>query len=166
MRFLYIALILLIFTSCSESILSDMEINDPNMLKVKVKIEQSDYNEKEIQVFVRDTKDHPVDMLDGRVYVNNHRVSYDRAEINSLGARGYIYTPHSNEQIFEITIYWNHYESHTFTLSPSNGWPGFYTDDNCSCYHSHDHFVRRNYTLKPAPFNDREIEVSYHILSN
>ncbi|MCU4166026.1 hypothetical protein [Carboxylicivirga caseinilyticus] len=157
-------LIALLFSACTESILSDIEIADPYQLKVKVKIEQNNENDKEIQVFIRDTKNHPVDLLTGKVIVNDHYVSYSRAMVNSAGARGYIYRPHNDEQVFDITIYWNSVDYHRFLLSPANGWPGFY------CNHSHwddedVDFESDNYSLRPAPFYDNEIDIAYTIMN-
>lgn len=164
MKAIYLVLILaLAVSSCSESVLSDVEITDPHLLKVKVKIEQDSDNNKEVQVFIRDTKNHPIDLLTGRVIINDHAVLYDRASVNAAGTRGYIYRPYNDEQVFEITIFWNSIDYHTFLLSPANGWPGFY------CNRSHwdeenTDFISNNYKLKPAPFNDHEIEVSYTII--
>jgi hypothetical protein len=164
MKALYIILALaLTFMSCSESVLSDVEITDPHLLDVKVKIEQDSNNDKEVQVFIRDTKGRPIHLLTGKVIVNDHVVLFDRATVNAAGARGYIYTPYNNEQVFEITIYWNSIDYHTVLLSPATGWPGFY----CNHSHAHEenlHFARDNYSLKGAPFNDHEIEVSYTII--
>ncbi len=166
MKAIYITLVLaLTFASCSESVLSDVEITDPHLLEVKVKIEQNSHNDKEVQVFIRDTNSRPIDLLTGKVIINDHIVLFDRASVNAAGARGYIYTPHNDEQIFEITIYWNSVDYHTVLLSPANGWPGFY----CNHSHAHDdhaHFASDNYSLKGAPFHDHEIDISYTILSD
>lgn len=165
MKTIYLILALaLALTSCSESVLSDIEIMDPHLLKVKVKIEQNEYNEKEVQVFIRDSKNHPVDLLTGEVIINDHLVLYDRASVNAAGARGYIYTPHFDEQVFEVTIYWNSYDSHTFLLSPANGWPGFYINHSCADHHHDVHYISDNYNLRPAPFHDHEIEIAYTII--
>lgn len=165
MKTIYLILAsVLIFTSCSESVLSDVEISDPHLLKVKVKIEQNEYNEKEVQVYIRDTKNRPIDLLTGEVIINDHLVLYDRASVNAAGARGYIYTPHLDEQVFEITIYWNSYDSHTFLLSPANGWPGFYTNHSCVDHYHDVSYVSDSYKLKPAPFHDHEIDIAYTIL--
>jgi len=110
-----------------------MEITDPHLLKVKVKIEQNKNNEKEVQVFIRDKNNKPIELMTGRVIVNDHAALFNRAEVNAMGARGYIYYPYTGEQVFKITIYWNSYESHTFILSPNNGWPGFRYNGDCSC---------------------------------
>jgi len=142
-----------------------MEITDPHQLKVKVKIEQDEHNNKEVQVFVRDRNNRPVDMMSGRVIVNDHIVLFDRAEVNSAGARGYIYHPYGDEQIFKITIYWNSYDSHTFILSPSNGWPGFRYPD-CSCNYGHEaDYLYDSYSLQPAPFHNHEINIVYNIMN-
>ncbi|WP_066627805.1 hypothetical protein [Labilibacter marinus] len=162
MKFIYLA-ILLIFTSCGKSILSDMEITDPQAIKVKVKIEQGEPDEKEIQVYIRDTKNHPIEMLDGKVLVNNQRLSFERATVNAMGARGYMYTPFDDEDIFEITIYWNSHDKHTFVLSPATGWPGFYSNADCGCVHD-GYKEHESFEIKPAPFHDKLIEVSYNIL--
>ncbi|WP_430814136.1 hypothetical protein [Carboxylicivirga sp. RSCT41] len=156
-------LVAIISTSCSKSVLSDMEITDPHLLKVKVKIEQNVHDEKEVQVFIRDKNNRPVDLLSGRVIVNEQAVRFDRAEVNAAGTRGYIYYPHYNEQIFKITIYWNSYDSHTFILSPQNGWPGF-KYPNCSCNYEPDQ-LNGSYSLKPAPFYNNEIDIVYNIMN-
>ncbi len=164
MKVIYLLLVLALTASaCSESVLSDIEIVEPQLLKVKVKIEQNLDNDKEVQVFIRDSNNHPVDLLTGRVIINDHSVLYSRATVNAAGARGYIYRPYNDEQTFRITIYWNSYDYHTFLLSPANGWPGFY------CNHSHQndeciHLMGDNYKLKPAPFYNNEVEISYSII--
>lgn len=165
MKAIYLILLIgLSMASCSKSILSDMEITDPHLLKVKVKIEQNEHNEKEVQVFIRDKNNKPVEMMTGRVIVNDHAVLFDRAEVNAAGARGYIYYPYNYEQVFKVTVFWNSYDSHTFILSPSNGWPGFRY--NCSCSsHNDPNFMRDDYSLRPAPFYNNEIEVVYNILN-
>ncbi len=157
-------LIAIISTSCSKSILSDMEITDPHLLKVKVKIEQNSDNEKEVQVFIRDKNNRPIDLLTGKVIVNECITRFDRAEVNAAGARGYIYRPYDDEQIFKITIYWNSYDYHTFVLSPQNGWPGFRYPD-CSCYTHEPDYLYDSYSLKPAPFYDNEIDIVYNIIN-
>lgn len=158
-------LIAILSTSCSKSVLSDMEITDPHLLKVKVKIEQNQYDEREVQVLIRDKNNRPIDLLSGKVIVNDHVVLFDRAEINSAGARGYIYHPYGDEHIFKITIYWNSYDSHTFILSPQNGWPGF-GYPNCSCSYDHEpDYLYDNYALRPAPFYNHEISIVYNIIN-
>ncbi len=158
-------LVAILSTSCSKSVLSDMEITNPDLLKVKVKIEQNIHDEKEVQVFVRDKNNRPVDLLSGRVVVNEQSVPFDRAQVNAAGTRGYIYYPHYNEQIFKITIYWNSYDSHTFILSPQNGWPGF-DYPNCSCPDNHEpDYITDSYSLKPAPFYNNEIDIVYNIMN-
>jgi len=142
-----------------------MEITDPHLLKVKVKIEQNKNNEKEVQVFIRDKNNKPIELMTGRVIVNDHAALFNRAEVNAMGARGYIYYPYTGEQVFKITIYWNSYESHTFILSPNNGWPGFRYNGDCSCSQNHEpSFVSDNYTLRPAPFYNHEIDIAYNII--
>ncbi|MBR8537473.1 hypothetical protein KDU71_18030 [Carboxylicivirga sediminis] len=157
-------LIAIISTSCSKSVLSDMEITDPHLLKVKVKIEQNVHDEREVQVFIRDRNNRPIDLLAGKVIVNEYMVPFDRAEVNAAGARGYIYQPCMDEQIFKITIYWNSYDSHTFILSPQNGWPGFRYPD-CSCNYNDPDYIYDSYSLKPAPFYDHEIDIVYNIIN-
>ncbi|TRX72498.1 hypothetical protein [Carboxylicivirga sp. M1479] len=159
-------LIAILSTSCSKSVLSDVEITDAHLLKVKVKIEQNINDEREVQVFIRDKNNKPIDLLSGRVIINEHIVAFDRAEVNAAGARGYIYRPYGNEQIFKISIYWNSYESHSFILSPQNGWPGF-RYSNCSCsYHNHEpDYLYDSYSLKPAPFHNGEIDIVYNIMN-
>ncbi|MBK3516014.1 hypothetical protein [Carboxylicivirga marina] len=166
MKAKYLLILVAIFsTSCSKSVLSDMEISDPHLLKVKVKIEQNIHDEKEVHVFIRDKNNKPVDLLSGRVIINEHTLPFERAQVNAAGTRGYIYTPHYDEQIFKITIYWNSYESHTFILSPQNGWPGF-KYPNCSCTHNHDSdTIYNSYSLKPAPFYNHEIDIVYNIMN-
>ena len=150
--------------SCSKSVLSDMEIADPHLLKVKVKIEQNRENEKEVQIYIRDKNNKPIELMTGRVIVNGHAVLFDRAEVNAFGARGYMYYPYANEQIFKITIFWNSYESHTFILSPDNGWPGF-NNNYCYCPSSDEPtFWSDSYSLKPAPFYDHEVDVNFHVV--
>lgn len=158
-------LVAIISTSCSKSVLSDVEISDPHLLKVKVKIEQNVHDEKEVQVFIRDKNNKPVDLLSGRVIVNEQSVPFDRAQVNAAGTRGYIYYPHYNEQIFKITIFWNSYDSHTFILSPQNGWPGF-RHPNCSCSNNYEpDQLYDNYSLRPAPFYNHEIDIVYNIMN-
>ncbi len=158
-------LMAIVSTSCSKSVLSDMEITDPQQLKVKVKIEQNIDDEKEVQVFIRDRNNRPVDLLTGKVIVNEYIVPFDRAEVNSANARGYIYRPHFDEQIFKITIFWNSYDYHTFILSPRNGWPGFRYPD-CSCHYNYEpDYLHDSYSLKPAPFYDNEIDIVYNIIN-
>ena len=113
----YFATITILFSSCSESILSDVDIVDPRVLKVKVKIEQDADNDKEVQIFVRDKNNHPVDLLYGKVIVNGERVPYTRASVNELDQRGYIYEPYNNEHQFQITIFWNEHDHHSFILN-------------------------------------------------
>jgi len=149
-------------TSCSKSALSDVDIMDPSLLKVKVKIEQNNYNDKEVQVFVRDKNNNPVEFLNGKVLVNGRHVSFDRASVHAAGTRGYIYTPSNSEQVFQITIFWNSRDHYSFVLSPETEWPGFY----CNSYHSCDedaHTINNSYELKGAPFYHKEIVVSYTI---
>jgi len=166
MKTIYTLLFLsLCLGSCSKSVLSDMEITDPHLLKVKVKVEQNGDNEREVQVYIRDKNNKPIDLMTGRVVVNDHAALFDRAEVNALGARGYMYYPYSDEHIFKITIYWNSYDSHTFILSPDNGWPGFRNYDYCSCSNHHEpSYASDTYTLRPAPFHNHEIDVSYRIV--
>ncbi|WP_439183052.1 hypothetical protein [Carboxylicivirga taeanensis] len=158
-------LVALISTSCSKSVLSDMEITDPHLLKVKVKIEQNIHNEKEVQVLIRDRNNRPVQLLTGMVIVNECTTHFDRAEVNAAGTRGYIYRPYDHEQLFKITIYWNSYDSHTFILSPQNGWPGFRYPD-CDCHYPYEpEYISDHYALKPAPFYNQEIDVVYNIIN-
>lgn len=157
-------LIAIISTSCSKSVLSDMEITDPYQLKVKVKIEQNSDDEREVQVFIRDRNNRPIDLLTGKVIVNECAVPFDRADVNAAGARGYIYRPYDDEQIFKITIYWNSYDYHTFILSPQNGWPGF-RHSSCSCYDHEPTYLSDSYSLKPAPFYNQEIDIVYNIMN-
>ncbi len=149
-------------TGCSKSALSDVDIMDPSLLKVKVKIEQNDYNDKEVQVFVRDKNNNPVEFMNGKVLINGQRVGFDRASVHAAGTRGYIYEPYNNEQIFQITIFWNTRDQYSFVLSPETGWPGFY----CNTYHACDddgHSISKNFELKGTPFYHNEITVSYTI---
>ncbi len=160
-----IMLMAIVLTSCSKSVLSDVEITDPHLLKVKVKLEQNEHDEREVQVFIRDKNNRPVELMTGKVVVNNHILPFDRAEVNAAGARGYIYYPHYNEQVFKITIYWNSYDAHTFILSRDNGWPGFPTQNcHCSYHHDSDHLYD-SYSLRPAPFYNHEISVVYNIMN-
>ncbi len=160
-----ILLVTISLTSCSKSVLSDVEITDPHLLKVKVKLEQDSNNEKEIQVYIRDKNNKPVELMTGRVVINDHTALFNRAEVNSTGARGYMYCPYEGEQVFKISVYWNSNESHTFILSPSNGWPGFGNSDNYSCSNGHKPtFESDTYLLRPAPFYNQEINVAYKII--
>jgi len=153
-------------TSCSKSALSDVDIMDPSLLKVKVKIEQNDHNDKEVQVFIRDKNNNPVDLLNGKVLINGQRVSFDRASVHAAGTRGYIYTPSNSEQVFQITIFWNSRDNYSFVLSPETGWPGFYCNSYSSCNRCDncgEHTVHDSYELKGTPFYHKEIIVSYTI---
>ena len=148
------------------SVLSDMEITDPDVLKVKVNIEQNEYNEKEIQVFVRDKNNRPVELLTGKVIVNGCRVYFERANVNAAATRGYIYVPENWEQSFEISLYWNEYDYHTFVLDCETGFPGFFHNEpyhSCECDGEVD-FYQKRYELRPAPFYKNRIQVEIKII--
>jgi hypothetical protein len=148
------------------SVLSDMEISNPEVLKVKVKIVQNEYNEKEVQVFVRDHNNRPVDLYSGKVMVNGCRAPFERAQVHAAGTRGYIYVPDNWEQAFEISVYWNEYDAHSFYLGRNTGFPGFFYNEpyyDCGC-DGDVNYRHKNYDLKPAPFHDNRIQVEYKIL--
>lgn len=164
--FVILLLTILTLTGCSKSPLSDVDIMDPSLLKVKVKIEQNSYNDKEVQVFIRDKNNNPVELLNGKVLVNGHRVSFDRASVHAAGTRGYIYTPSNSEQEFQISIFWNAYDNYSFILCRETGWPGFYCNSYNSCHQCNEcdeHTISNRYELKGAPFYHHEIVVSYTI---
>ncbi|TAJ09759.1 hypothetical protein DMA11_19710 [Marinilabiliaceae bacterium JC017] len=165
--FVSTCMLLMLLYACSKSVLSDVEISDPDLLKVKVKIEQDAYNDKEVQVFIRDKNNHPVELRNGKVVVNGCKLDFERASVNGLEARGYMYTPDNHEQIFQITIFWNHCDSHSFIISAETGFPGFITNEShwCNyCNSSNASFHSGRYELKPSPFYKNRIKVEYRIL--
>ncbi|TLX71643.1 hypothetical protein E9993_19955 [Labilibacter sediminis] len=152
------------FISCSESVLSDVDISDPGTLKVKVKIQQNEDLDKEIQVFIRDKNNKPVDLLTGQVIVNNTRTRFERAQVNALGTRGYIYVPKSSEQEFEITIFWNSNESFSFDINEDNGFSGFFRNYAYGINNDgNTEFYSKSYNLKPSPFYEDKIDVQIKI---
>jgi hypothetical protein len=162
--FLYVLLIVII-SGCSESILSDIEIEDPSLLKVVVKVQQDEYNNKEVQVFIRDKNNHPVDMLNGEVLVNEHNAPYKRANIRAFNARGYIYEPANWEQSFKITIYWNQSEGYTFFVDKYSGFPGFIVNYPVSDSGQSSYATRNDsFTIYSAPFYRKSINVEYTIM--
>jgi hypothetical protein len=165
MKSLLSVLLIVFISGCSESILSDIEINDPSLLKVVVKVQQDEYNNKEVQVFIRDKNNHPVDMLNGDVLVNEHNAEYKRASIKALNARGYIYEPANWEQSFKITVYWNQQEGYTFFVDKYSGFPGFRV--NYPVYRSGQNSyatLNDNFTIYSAPFYRKSIDVEYSIM--
>jgi hypothetical protein len=162
---IFLLLAAISLTNCSKSALSDIDIEDPQLIKVKVKIAQNKENKKEVQVFVRDKNNQPVEMKTGRVIINNTEVSFSKAAVQGIQTRGYIYYPDNEEQVFEVTIYWNSSDKFNFTLNPDNGWPGFSHNsacDNCGT-HTAD-FTGGGKIIKPAPFRSNEVEFVYTIV--
>jgi hypothetical protein len=153
--------------SCSKSALSDIELTDPSLVKVSVRIAQDYDNNKEVQVFIRDKNNRPIQLENGWVEVNGIVAHWDRAEIHSLDERGYIYRPNEYEHGFRIYIQLNPHDVYWFDLNSSTGFPGFirnyplYDDE----FHpEHDPYINEYYKLYDMPFRNRIVKVRYQIL--
>jgi len=167
---IYILLLLLSafgIQSCSKSALSDIELTDPSLVKVSVHIAQDYDNNKEVQIFIRDKNSRPVQLENGWVEVNGAAAYWDRAEINSMSERGYIYHPDEYEHDFRVVIHLNPYDEYWFDLNPYYGFPGFirnyplFTDE----FHpEYDPYIYDSYRLDDMPFRNGVVKVSYHIL--
>jgi len=164
---LWIFIIALLGSGCSKSALSDIELQDPSLVKVSVKIAQDVLNQKEVQVFIRDRHNRPVELEHGWVEVNGREARWKRAEINSLSERGYIYYPHPNEHEFEIAIHLNRHDVYWFDINRDTGFPGFVHNgalDRYEASHAVDPFLSDSYSLYNMPFYNHKVKVSYHIL--
>jgi hypothetical protein len=154
-------------SSCSKSALSDIELEDPSLVKVSVQIAQDVYNQKEVQVFIRDRHDRPVELKNGWVEINGAEARWDRAEINSFNERGYIFYPERYEHEFRIEIHLNSYDTYWFDINPETGFPGFvhnYPLMEGETHPADDPFFGDNYNLYDMPFYDRKVKIKYHIL--
>jgi hypothetical protein len=155
------------FQSCSKSALSDIELEDPSLIKVSVRIAQDYDNNKEVQVFIRDKNNRPVQLENGWVEVNGYMASWGRADIHSFSERGYIYRPDDYEHDFRIYIQLNPHELYSFDLDRRTGFPGFvrnYPLSNSELHDEYDDYIRDSYTLRGMPFRNNIVKVSYQIL--
>lgn len=162
-----ICILSLSMVGCSKSPLSEIELNDPSVLKVSVHIAQNEYNDKEVQVFIRDKNGRPVKLLDGWVDVNRSEAKWDRASINSLNERGYIYYPFRNEHEFLVEIHLNGEDTYWFRIDPESGFPGFVHDypiEPGEYMEGEDPYLTHTYYIRNRYFRHEEIKVSYHIL--
>ena len=153
--------------SCSKSALSDIELTDPDLVKVSVRIAQNYDNYKEVQVFVRDKNNRPVQLENGWVEVNGIVAHWDRAEIHSLNERGYIYRPDDYEHDFRVFIQLNSDDVYWFDLNPSTGFPGFirnYPLHSDEFHPEYDPYIRDSFHLLDMPFRNGIVKVSYTIL--
>ncbi|WP_321308146.1 hypothetical protein [Marinifilum fragile] len=158
---------LLSMQSCSKSALSDIELTDPSLLKVSVRIAQDYNNNKEVQVFIRDKNSRPVQLENGWVEVNGIVAHWSRADIHSLSERGYIYRPDEYEHDFRIYIHLNPYDVYWFDLNPSTGFPGFirnYPLHDDEFHPEYDPYIDDHYNLYDMPFRNEIVKVNYKIL--
>ena len=155
--FVFIAIIIL-FTSCRKSVLSELEIESASILKVKVKIDEKTNNHRWVQVTVRDKTNHIVEFSNGAVIVNDEPTNFASKTVVSP-SRGYNYRVPAGVETFEITIFWNETGSHTFMINQDTGFPGFSNKFGYNWTQGSDKFI-----ITPTPFADGKIDVEYDIM--
>lgn len=76
--------------SCRKSVLSDIDIDEPENLTVRVKIYEKRKKKRLIHVSIRDNTNHPVEFSNGTVLINQERAEFSlRTAVSSY--RGYNY---------------------------------------------------------------------------
>ncbi len=149
---------IIILASCSKSVLSELEIDSASLLKVKVKIDEKRKKKRQLQVTIRDKTNHPVEFSNGGVFVNQEPTEFSSKTVIST-SRGYNYRIPPDVHEFEITIYWNDSDSHTFMIDKDAGFPGFGNFIGWNITQGSE-----NFTISPAPFAGNKIEVEYDIM--
>jgi hypothetical protein len=155
--------------SCSKSALSDIEITDPSLVRVSVHIAQGENNHREVQVFIYDKHNRPVELRNGLVEVNGLEANWDRAGINNFSKRGYIYHPDELEHDFHVSIYLNSDDVYWFDINPTTGFSGFIRDYPLTSEEkdpAYNPYIDGNFKIYDMPFRYGRVKVSYHILKN
>ncbi len=157
-KFCHLLIVSLLLQSCS-SPLSDVEIDDPALLNVRVSIAQDYDNNKTLKVAVKDKNGHAVELKNGFVMLNNDRLSYANNR--------YVYDRLKfTDKEFQITVQYNSSKSWTGRYGVKEGFPGFKTDEQVNNHYErhHQNKFTGNYTLTNAPFNKGEVNFYYDIL--
>ena len=144
--------------SCTKSVLSELELDAPDQLRVKVKIDEKRQRKKQLQVSIRDRTNHPVELGFGNVFVNGEPTEWSSRTVITT-ARGYNYRVPAGVDEFEITIYWNKSDSYTFMIDKDAGFPGFGNTIGWNISRGAERFV-----ITPTPFADNRIVVEYDVM--
>ncbi|GEM_PF-1367738 len=153
-------------TSCKKSILSDMVITDPSIVKVSVKIYQNEKADKEVAVVLRDGNNHTIELKNGSVVVNGRVAAFQHTKINPTLERGYVIKPFDYEDSFYVLINLNDDDSYSFSVDAQNGFPGFYRDEPLSgseLYYDGNYINKDFYIYNKYFMNDR-VRIVYRIL--
>ncbi|MCT4614416.1 MAG: hypothetical protein N4A49_06035 [Marinifilaceae bacterium] len=167
-RIVFIFLIGILF-SCSKSSLSDIELNNPELLRVNVCISQDENNQREVFVRIRDKNFAPVEFKGGRVLINRISSKYSRSSGNiSLMQRGYVYNVLDNyESYFDIEIWYNENDSYQFRVDRNIGFSGFVENQDIKNKEGVDKsYIQGNSTIKDTPFMNGKIEFEYKLLKS
>ena len=144
--------------SCKKSVLSELEIETAEALKVKVKIEEKTNKRKWVQVEVRDKTNHIIEFKDGGVFINDEPSEFRSKTVVSV-SRGYVYKIPAGLDELEITIQWSSSGSYTFNINQDTGFPGFSNKFGYNWTQGAEKFV-----ISPAPFAKGRVVVEYDIL--
>lgn len=166
--YLSIVLLLSITVSCGKSVLTDIEIQDPTLIDMNVRITQKSDNEIFVDIRPTDKKYRFIRLKNGTVTVNGQSVDYKHSSLKDFD-RAYRYKAKKGETNFNITVRYNSTDSYTFQYGTKEGFPGFGTTEvktvfpdipNSTIFYNTGNFYIRNATI---PFRKGEIYISYHV---
>lgn len=161
---LVIFILLLNLCSCTESPLSDVEINDPSVLHVSTHIYQDFDNNRELIVEIKDKNGHYIDLRNGEVLINDQRAEFKSNNMGVLG-KSYVLKPGFEDTEFRILIQYNSRDSYFFIIG-RNYFPGFKTDryiqDRRLCHSANK--LNGEATLYNTPFYQNKIKFNFDIM--